>query len=520
MLLLILFAFIAGVVTILSPCILPILPIVLSGTVGGKSRPYGVVLGFIGSFTFFTLFLSSLVKLTGISSDSLRVLSVITIFLFGLSLLLPQFQLFVEKLFARFSNLAPKSSGNGFFGGVLVGLSLGLVWTPCVGPILASVISLALSGSVNGTAVIITLAYAMGTAIPLFIMLQGGRAVFQKHPGLLRNSAKIQKVFGVFMILTAIAIQFNLDRRFQTYVLEVFPQYGAGLTSFENNDQVKTELSKLGGNTKDIKQSVAPELIQGGEWFNSEPLKISELEGKVVLVDFWTYTCINCIRTLPYLKSWHEKYSDKGLIIVGVHAPEFEFEKSASNVKKAISDFGITYPVMQDNNFATWRAYSNRYWPAKYLIDKSGQVVYTHFGEGDYDETEAKIQELLSISAPISNLKYSITSLTPEIYLGSARTDKSFYSTTGVWNTTLEHALPTKGSKLTVNFEAKDVFLVMRPKSVPGEIKIFLDGKFQKQLTVDSDQLYDILKLSEPGKHVLDIEFLDNNLELFAFTFG
>src|SRR3989344_1506501 len=345
MILLILFAFIAGIVTILSPCILPILPIVLSSSVeGGKQKPLGVVIGFIGSFTFFTLFLSAIVKATGIPVDSLRLFSVVIIFLFGVSFLLPKVQLWLEQAFSRLARVVPQQRQNDnrpdFIKGLLIGLSLGLLWTPCVGPILASVISLALSGSVNSAAVFITLAYATGTAIPMFAVLHGGRALLQRHQVLVRNTANIQKVFGVIMVLTAIAIYTNLDRRFQIFVLDAFPNYGIGLTQFEDNSVVKRELEKLQNKPINDTQrgkpmfdlttnyGTAPNFIAGGQWFNSAPLTISALRGKVVLVDFWTYTCINCIRTLPYLKKWHTSYKDKGLVIVGVHTPEFEFEKN------------------------------------------------------------------------------------------------------------------------------------------------------------------------------------------------
>lgn len=248
MLILILFAFIGGIVTILSPCILPILPVVLSGSVGGgKQKPLGIVTGFVGSFTFFTLFLSTIVQATGLSADALRNVSVIIILFFGISLLIPKVQVWIEQAFSKLANKIPKAkaSGSGFVDGLLVGLSLGLIWTPCVGPILASVISLALTGSVNGAAAIITFAYALGTAIPMLAITYGGRQLLNKVPWLLQNTANIQKIFGVLMIITAIAIFFNVDRQFQTYILEVFPEYGDGLTSLEDNDLVQQQLDAL-----------------------------------------------------------------------------------------------------------------------------------------------------------------------------------------------------------------------------------------------------------------------------------
>lgn len=576
MIFLITFAFLAGVVTILSPCILPILPIVLSSTLGGKaigkSRPVGVIIGFILSFTFFTLFLSTIVKMSGIPADSLRLFSVIVIGLFGISFLIPQFQLVLEKVFSSLARFVPQgNTKTGFLPGVLIGLSIGLLWTPCVGPILASVISLAITGTVTFDAFIITLAYAFGTAIPMFAIMIGGQSLLRKVPWLLSHTAHIQKGFGVVMIITALAIFNNYDRKFQTYILQTFPQYGVGLTQFEDNQQIREQLDKLNNNGEETEKDTmgkplfdlqpkgtkAPEIIPGGVWFNSDPLTLKELKGKVVIIDFWTYSCINCQRTIPYLRNWYESYKDKGLVIIGVHSPEFEFEKNKDNVAQAITDFQLKYPVVQDNNFATWQAYNNRYWPAKYIIDKSGYVRYTHFGEGAYDETEQVIQELLQeagakdVVREINNPRYENYAQTPETYLGYGRISRftspeqiaenaiSSYTApqeiaansvafTGKWGIMKEYANPQKGATLSMNFEAKEVFLVMRSKGNPAKIKVFLDGKMQYFgadnkngiVTVDSDTLYKLINLPSPASHRLRLEFEDNNAELYAFTFG
>ena len=265
----------------------------------------------------------------------------------------------------------------------------------------------------------------------------------------------------------------------------------------------------------------APELIPGGKWFNSQPLTMQSLRGKVVLVDFWTYTCINCIRTLPYLKAWHDKYADKGLVIIGVHTPEFEFEKNPDNVAKAISDFGIKYPVMQDNDYATWNAYSNHYWPAEYLIDAQGKIRHSHFGEGDYDETEKVIQELLSVNMPISNPNSQINARTPELYLGAMRAEPGWFTLGGKWQQTDEHNTPQPGASLTLDFEAANVYLVMRPnQATAGLVKVYLDGQALMEVSVIEDKLYQLVKLDSPGKHILKLEFPDGKVDLFAFTFG
>ncbi len=564
MILLLIFAFLAGIITVLSPCILPILPIILSSSVGGvdtgKSRPIGVVIGFILSFTFFTLFLSTIVRLLGIPADTLRLMSVIIIAGFGFSLLIPQFQVFIEKIFSRAAQHMPNNQGRtGLSGGLIIGFSVGLLWTPCVGPILASVISLAITGTVTLDAFLITLAYSIGTAIPMFLIMLGGQTALKRVPWLTKNLAAIQKVFGVLMILTAMAIFFNFDRKFQTAVLQAFPQYGTGLTKLEDNNLIRAELDKKADDKPEKlkkKKNAAPEIIAGGQWFNSEPLTLAELKGKVVIIDFWTYSCINCQRTLPYLRDWHSKYKDKGLVIIGVHSPEFEFEKNEKNVAQAIEDFKIEYPVMQDNDFATWRAYSNRYWPAKYFIDKEGVIRTYHFGEGAYDESERLIQELLKetgaqdVSNTINNPTYQINSRTPELYLGYARIDHfgspenikrtsvSTYSVPqqlenelayeGEWLISEEFANPQAGSKLHLNFEAKEVFLVMRTKGEPSKVKVYVDDNLQYfgedndngTITVTKDTLYKLINLPSPGKHNLRLEFEDSNTEVFAFTFG
>lgn len=563
MLFLILFAFLAGFVTVLSPCILPVLPIVLSGSLtAGHRRPLGIVTGFIISFSLFTLFLTAIVKATGVSADLLRNLSVLIVLFFGLSLLLPNFQVLMEKVFTKLSGLVTRNStqATGFWSGIVLGTSLGLVWTPCVGPIIASVITLAATSSINGSAILITFAYALGTSIPMFAITYGGRKLLLKVPWLLKNTARIQKGFGIIMILVAVGIFFNLDRQFQTFILEKFPQYGSGLTKIEDNNLVRDSLKNMLGKSMPVSDNgpAAPDFIAGGKWFNTTPLTIAGLRGKVVLIDFWTYTCINCIRTLPYIKSWNEKYKDKGLVIVGVHTPEFEFEKNSENVGKALKDFDIKYPVMQDNSYATWNAYGNQYWPAHYLIDKNGSIRDTHFGEGGYDETEAMIQKLLketgaTVNEKIQNATYSVDSMSPETYLGYSRLGKfaspedpvhdkaAYYSVPtevplntfafgGNWNIGEQTALPSRGSIMEYHFMAKNVYLVINTKS-KSQIKVSLDGKAvdttaqgkdvkQGMVIVDSNRLYNLIKLKKAEDHVLKLEFLDDNASIFAFTFG
>ncbi len=601
MLLLIVFAFLAGIVTIFSPCILPVLPIILSASVGsGRRRPLGIVFGFVLSFTFFTLALTAIVKATGLSADALRLVAVVVIGFFGLSLLFPQTQVLLERVMSAFSGLAggvtaQKSGQTGFWGGVLIGLSLGLLWTPCVGPILAAVITLAITQTVNAQAMVITLAYSLGSALPMLGITYASQRLLQQVRFLNKYASRIQQGFGVVMILTAVAILLNLDRQFQTAVLQLFPQYGSGLTAIENTSVVQQQLqqfrssgnspttnSGVGGapstgtntQTGSLSQSgtpalsaptaLAPDFTGGGPWINSGPLSISKaLKGKVVLVDFWTYSCINCIRTMPYLKKWYATYKDQGLVIVGVHSPEFAFEHDTANVTKAVHDFGLTYPIVQDNDFAIWKAYSNSAWPAHYLIDKNGYIRDVHFGEGNYVETENAIRTLLN-EPPITKAEPapSYRQQTPETYLGYGHftlTDNGSYSSqntitkdqaqlyyanqrveddavalAGNWIVTAPTIQPqADGAVLKLNFLAQQVYLVMdNPAKVTGKVQVLLDGKplpaqYQTadtdsngMITVTYPRKYDVLDLKQDyGRHEVELIF-PAGIGAYSFTFG
>lgn len=571
MILLLLFAFFAGIVTVLSPCILPVLPIVLSGSLSGnKHRPLGIVFGFVASFTFFTLFLSYLVSLTHISSNIIRSFSIIVLFLFGISLLIPKLQVMMETLFSSLTGFAPSSNRTGFWGGVIIGLSLGLLWTPCVGPILASVISLALTNQVTIDTFLITLSYAVGTALPMFVIMLTGRKLFQAMPRLLDRTATIQRGFGVIMILLSIGLFFGIERTFQTWVLQTFPSYGAGLTLFEQNSAVKDALQNITTDTDASEQTAgntqtfgtAPELIPGGEWFNlpdgKTSLTLADLRGKVVLLDIWTYTCINCQRTLPYVKSWWEKYKDQGFVVIGVHSPEFEFEKDPKNVMQAIKDFGITYPVMQDNNFATWNAYKNDAWPSEYLIDKDGRVRYHDIGEGHYDEKEKNIQTLLNelhpdapVTTKVDDAGYQIYARTEETYLGyyrlrgltpsqniTADTASTYvlpqklgyneFAFDGTWTVNRTYSAPGKDAAIIYHVDAKDVYLLMEPMENGATVQVEVDNEKQYPgadvknglVIVDKSRLYHIAHFDTPGEHIVTIRFPEANIKAYTFTFG
>jgi cytochrome c biogenesis protein CcdA/thiol-disulfide isomerase/thioredoxin len=609
------FAFISGVITILSPCILPVLPIVLSGGIsGGKTRPLGVLAGFVASFTIFTLTLSAIVQAIGIPADALRVVAVVIIVLFGLVMLVPWLRDRFEMLTARIASrgagwrsrtpatAGPNAPGtavtqaSGFWSGFPMGLSLGLIWTPCVGPIMASVISLAFTQKIDGGAVFLTLAYTMGTSIPMLAVMLGGRTLLNRVPALTRNTANIQKGFGVLMILVGVAIGLGWDRQFQTAVLKAFPNYGTGLTAIEGTTPVQQALTarrrsaaasagaglmmsavsgttgnaavtEFTGSTIDKEPhdgvlgsfGTAPRIVARGQWFNTEggslPLTMDGLRGKVVVVDFWTYSCVNCVRTLPYLKAWFDTYKDRGLVIIGVHTPEFEFEKNSSNVSRAIKDLGVDWPVVQDNDYTQWNAYGNQYWPAHYFIDAQGRVRYFHFGEGDYDVSERVIQALLkeageSVGGIVSKPAPELTSRTPETYLGYSRSrgfatavtlapDTSVdyspahepangeWTLAGKWIIASDYIIPELSGTLELGFNATNVYIVIEPQGPGGRIDVSVDGHAPTD-TPDvkggafkpaESRLYQLVGLKSPGEHLLRLK-VTGKLRLFAFTFG
>lgn len=509
--LLIIFAFASGLVTALTPCVLPILPIILStGAQQGRRRPLGIVLGLTLSFTFFTLFLTTIVKALNAPPDLLRSLAIFTLFFFGLTMLVPRLGQFFEQVTSKITNRvgARFSNKEGFIGGLVMGTSLGLLWTPCAGPILASVITLAATSTITLEAILITFAYACGSATVLLLIAYGGKTITNKLKTIGVHTVSIQISFGVIMILMSLAIFFNADRRFQTYIIQNLPSWAlTPLATIESNEQVSSLLSQL-ANTPTSQQAIqldtsrllsnygnAPEISGISQWFNTEnkQYSIKELKGKIIIIDFWTYSCVNCIRTLPYLRTWHEKYADKGLVILGIHSPEFAFERVPSNVQKAITDFEIKYPVALDNEFKTWQAYSNHYWPAKYLIDTNGVIRYRHFGEGRYEDTERAIQLLLSEAGQQADLEISKatniqaqTNRTPETYMGYARLDPARlivsnplpkdtfhtfppmpklsphqFALSGQWKITQEYAEANPGAKIQFQFYSNEANLVM-----------------------------------------------------------
>src|SRR5437588_895955 len=414
MLLLMLFAILAGAGTAITPCVLPVLPALLSASAaGGRRRPLGIVLGLAITFTIAIVALAQLVKGVGLASSAARYVAIAVLIGFGLMLLIPSLAARVQAPLSRLARFGPRGRGDGFWSGLGVGGALGFVCAPCAGPILAAVTAVSASSGPSLRTTLVALAYAAGLSAVLLLYALGGRAVI----GRIRRVARghlVEQVLGVVLLLTGVAMATNVDVRFEEALARStsLPSFLTNPTrSLENSSAVQHRLASLRPPSRyAVRQSQsyhsglpdlgpAPEFTDTQRWFNTpggQPLTLAGLRGHVELVDFWTYTCINCIRTLPYVKGLYAAYHRYGLEVVGVEPPEFTFEQDAGNVAQAIRSDGIRYPVVQDNTYGTWNAYSNQYWPAEYLIDASGHVRHTQFGEGEYKQSEAAVRALLT----------------------------------------------------------------------------------------------------------------------------
>jgi cytochrome c biogenesis protein CcdA/thiol-disulfide isomerase/thioredoxin len=581
MLLLVAFALLAGGATALSPCVLPVLPVVLSaGVTGGRRRPLGVATGLAVSFTFATVALVYLISALGLPGGLLRTLSIVVLIAFGISLLIPSLAERIEAALSRASAHARDSrrlrSDAGFWSGALVGAGLGFVYAPCAGPILASVITVSAAQSFTAGRLAVALAYGVGSAVVLYVLMLGGRKLTRR---LAPRSMGFQMAMGAIMVVVALALLGNLDTRFETAIASDLPSFLVEPTEgLESSHAARTQLAALRGSKVTHAAGLheadaglrlpvlgqAPEFKQTQGWFNTaggQPLTLADLRGHVVLVDFWTYTCINCIRTLPYLNAWYAKYHSKGFEIVGVHTPEFPFEHSAANVAAAIAQNGIHYPVVQDNDYGTWNAYGNEDWPAEYFIDAQGRIRLADFGEGQYAAKERAIRSLL-LEAGASGLGGSTdvhaqqpaaVEITPESYLGAERAERftngelatglhdfgplpgqapplSYLRFGGVWRVGAWGTSAVGDARLQLHFLARRVFLVMGSPGNPQPLRVLLDGQPIPQsssgtdvhdalVTVSSDRLYRIVELPGVQEHVLTIEAAPG-VALYDFTFG
>ena len=533
----------AGFVTAISPCVLPVLPIVFAGgATGGPRKPFAIITGLVLSFSAFTLFGVWLLRKLGLPEDFLRNLAIALLFLVAATLLFPK----VEEIVQRpFLHLTQRPSGD-LGGGLLLGASLGLVFVPCAGPVLAAITVVGATQDVGFRAIVLTLAYAIGAAIPMLLVAIGGRAGMN---ALRPHAHRIRQALGIVVALTALAIAFNVDRHFQT----ALPGYTQAFQNrVEESKSAQRELQKLRGNTRQVAATTslrdygrAPQLTGLTNWINSKPLTLKQLRGKVVLIDFWTYSCINCLRTLPHVKAWYQTYHDKGLVVLGVHTPEFAFEHVPSNVRGAVRRLGIRYPVALDNQYGTWNAFQNQYWPAKYLIDRRGHLRYYHFGEGSYDTTEARVRMLLGENAgmlPVANELSDPTPtslLTPESYLGYQRLARFAQKTitpdrfatyrfpagdlrqnelayAGRWRVGPERIVAGPAAQLRLRFTARNVHLVLGGH---GSVAVIVDGTPVGVVSVRGSRLYTLARVPTLQSRLLELHF-SPGVEAYAFTFG
>lgn len=540
--------FVAGLVTALSPCVLPVLPVLLAGSAaGGPRRPYAIVAGLVTTFTLSVLFAAWLLDLLGLPLDGLRTLALALLFLVAATLLFPRLGVLVERPFARFTRRGGRDLGGGF----LLGASLGLVMVPCAGPVLATIAVVAASREVGPEALLLTLSYSLGHAVPLLAFAVGGQRAGRLAAVRARAPA-LRRAFGAVIGATALAIALNVDRHFTT-----------AIPGYTKTVQERVEDSKAGRRAlADVVPSgegpgaaatsmlddfgAAPELRDIALWLNTadgRPLSLRELRGNVVLVNFWTYSCVNCLRELPHVKAWYDAYRDAGFVVVAVHAPEFAFEHEPRNVRRAVRDLGISHPVALDNDFGTWHAYANRYWPANYLVDRDGHVRYVHFGEGEYERTEQAIRTLLAAKGMPRAVRPADRTptgpQTPETYLGWERLSYAYvgspvqegrmapyalpktlpedgFALAGRWRVESERSVAGAGARLRIRVYARLVHLVLSGR---GTVRVLADGRHARTVRVTANRLYTLADFGRPGDHVLELR-LSPGLAAYAFTFS
>lgn len=605
MLSLALIGFLGGIITGISPCILPVLPVIfLSGgamsargegetkkrrfarrtmptasdataiseaatataTAGtdaaptvSKWRPYFVIAGLVVAFSVFTLIGSLILALLNLPQDFLRWAGIVVLILIGLGLIIPAFQHILEK---PFSWIPQKNVGTDR-GGFVLGLALGAVYVPCAGPVLAAITVAGSTGRIGPETIVLTITFALGAALPLLIFALAGRRVAERVKTFRKHQQKIRVTGGVLMIALAIGLVFNLPQALQRLV----PDYTSALQDqFSNSEQIAEQLN-LGGlvneQNKDLDQcsnggtelescGIAPDIQGIQEWFNTEnneEIALDELRGEVVLIDFWAYSCINCQRAVPHINSWYDAYKDLGLNVIGVHSPEYAFEKVPANVKAGAENYSIEYPVALDNNLSTWTNYRNRFWPAHYLIDAEGVVRHIKFGEGGYQNTEELIRELLVDANPDVQLPPATEvaddtpeagTTTPETYLSlgkvvnyggdekysSGTNTYSFPSTLadnsfaleGDWELTFQNATPRDGEgSIKLNYTASEVRMVLGGE---GTITVKRDGKTQVITVSGTPNSYSIIPKGDSIETGTLEVTVSEGVEAYSYTFG
>ena len=570
-------AYLGGVLTIVSPCILPVLPFVFARA----DRPFRsnglpMLVGMAVTFSGVAV-LAAVGGGWAVQANQYgRYAALALLAVFGLALLLPDLTARVTQPIVAFgaslsrSTDARASSGGDWRSSLVIGVATGLLWAPCAGPILGLILTGAALQGANTRTALLLLAYAAGAATSLALALLIGGRVFTTMKRSLGVGEWVRRGLGVLMLAAVVAIASGLDAGFLTRVSL------AGTTSLETrlvsrfHRPLPPTPSAPEGATLPVLGPM-PSLDGATTWLNSAPLSTASLRGKVVVVDFWTYSCINCLRSIPYVEAWAEKYRDLGLVVIGVHTPEFAFEKNVDNIRKAIADFKITYPVAVDSDYTIWRAFDNEYWPAHYFIDVKGQIRYTHFGEGEYDDSEAVIQTLLEeagrtvtsdLGAVVKGSGAEVPSdpgnlKSPETYVGyeklarfasgpiardashaynaAATLKLNEWGLAGRWTMGPEHAsLDAAGGAIRFRFHARDLHLVLGPgpSNGPVRFRVTIDGHPLGDAhgtdtdrngdgVVTGQRLYQLIRQVGPiADHTFEIVFLDPGVQAFAFTFG
>ena len=570
MLSLALIGLVGGLITGISPCILPVLPVIFfSGTqsttdssvaVKSKrevSRPYRVIGGLVLSFSLVTLLGSALLSLLHLPQDAIRWVALVALVAIGLGLIFPGFEQLLERPFARIPQKRIANVGNGFG----MGLALGVLYVPCAGPVLAAIVVAGATANIGLPVVVLTLAFAVGTAVPLLFFALAGQRVAERVSAFRRRQRQIRITAGVVTILLAVALVFNAPAALQRAI----PDYTSALENKLGGSQQVQQKLNLGGivnaQNKDLSKCTngspqpqncgsAPDLKGITGWLNTpgdKPIDLHSLRGKVVLIDFWAYSCINCQRAIPHVEGWYKAYHDLGFDVIGVHTPEYAFEKVTANVVKGAADVGITYPIALDNGYSTWTNYRNMYWPAEYLIDAQGTVRHVKFGEGDYNDTEKLIRQLITDARPWITLPSPVAapdttpnaSLTPETYFSVGKVvnyagggsydegkanftfpaslpDDSF-ALQGPWALDYEGATAgSNASSIELNYHAKNVYIVV---GGTGTLTVTRDGK-TTTLPVSGPPTSHQIVADKDGSRSTLVVRPTQGLQVFSFTYG
>jgi cytochrome c biogenesis protein CcdA/thiol-disulfide isomerase/thioredoxin len=566
--LLLLVSFIAGVLTVLAPCILPLLPVIVGGTLSGggqkdetggfnKRKALTIILSLGVSVIAFTLLLKASTLFIDIPEYVWKWISGGIVIFLGLVTIFPS--LWESKILARLSRRSNILLGKGdqkksFFGDIIVGASLGPVFSTCSPTyfiVLATVLPV---NFLLGFTYL--LSYTIGLCLSLLVVSIVGQKIVDKLGIVADPNGWFKKMLGIIFLIVGIAIIGGLDKKTQLFLLD------SGFLDVTKIEQKLLQNNDTQQNTsvpRNSKYKKVPELSSIDGYVNTDgkPITLAGLKGKVVLLDIWTYSCINCQRTIPYINDWYAKYKDQGLEVVGLHTPEFAFEKVQSNVEKAVNGFNIKYPIVLDNDYSTWNALGNQFWPRKYLVDIDGYIIYDHIGEGAYEETEKAIQNALKERATRMGIEDNVSSATikplditvvdtnkvksPETYFGSARNNFLSNGRVGVngeqnlqipkdispnklylggtWNITPEYAESKGIGSIIFNYEAKNVYITAG--SAQGvEVEIYKDDVFVKKVTIKDETLYQLIGDAEYGKHTLRIIIPKAGLQAFTFTFG